>query len=306
MSEGGVNLWMVGSIGIDDVETRCESRSDLLGGSLPFATAAGSFYTRVGAVGVVGSDFPQEFEARWQGFGVDLAGVQHQEGRTFRWSGRYSENMIDRETLKTELGVFESFTPELPESYRKAGYILLGNIQPQLQLHVLEQAVEPKFVVLDTMNLWIDIARPALLEVISRVDLLTVNDSEARQLAGCWNLLECGDKLLELGPEYLIIKKGEHGALLFTKASEVVIVPAWPVRDLVDPTGAGDTFAGALLGYLAQRDSVTTATLREGLVHASVVASIGVEGFSTERLEGLSSAEIERRVGLLKQMAALQ
>lgn len=305
MSESRVNLWMVGSIGIDDVETRCEKRVDLLGGSLPFATAAASFYAPVGAVGVVGSDFPEAFTERWQSFGVDLAGVQYKEGATFRWSGRYTENMIDRDTLRTELGVFESFTPELPASYREAEYILLGNIQPQLQLHVLEQACKPRFVVLDTMNLWIEIARPALLEVIGRVNLLTLNDSEARQLSGCWNILECAEKLLQMGPEYLIIKKGEHGALLFTREGEIMIAPAWPVRNLVDPTGAGDTFAGSFLGYLTQVGSITSATLRKALLHASVVASLGVEGFSTERLEGVTMAEIEQRVDALSQMSTL-
>lgn len=300
-SSGQVQVWMVGSIGIDDIQTREEQRSGLLGGSLPFATVASSFFARTGAIGVVGGDFPTSFESRWQACGVDLTGVQHQPGSTFRWSCQYDDNMIERTTLKTELGVFADFMPVLPAAYQHAPFVLLGNIQPELQLHILKQAVKPRFVALDTMNLWIEIARPALLKVIKRVDLLTVNDGEARLLTGKWNLLDCADRLLKMGPSYVIVKKGEHGALLFSKKG-VFIVPAYPVRRLKDPTGAGDSFAGAMMGYLARAGRVTEAVLRNSLLHASVLASFGVEGFSLDRLEGLRSSEIGKRVKDLRQM----
>ena len=300
-----VKVWMVGSIGIDDIQTREEDRKNLLGGSLPYATVASAFFARTGAVGVVGGDFPAEFESRWHACGVDLAGVQHQPGATFRWSCRYDDNMIERTTLKTELGVFADFLPLLPDAYKRAPFVLLGNIQPELQLHVLKQAVKPLFVALDTMNLWIEIARPALLKVIKRVDLLTVNDGEARLLTGKWNLLDCADALLKMGPSHVIVKKGEHGAFLFSRKG-VFIVPAFPVRHLKDPTGAGDSYAGAMTGYLAQAGRVSEVTLRNALIYASVLASFGVEGFSLDRLEGLRPRDVEKRVRDLRRMMVAQ
>jgi sugar/nucleoside kinase (ribokinase family) len=296
-----VKLWIVGSVGLDDIRTRRADRKNLLGGSVPYSTAAASFFAKTGAVGVVGSDFPKAFERRWRAFGIDLAGVQRKEGDTFRWACEYDADMIERTTLKTELGVFASFMPELPDAYRKAPFVLLGNIQPELQLHVLDQAEGARFVALDTMNLWIDIARPALCKVIRRADLLTVNDGEARQLTGKWNLCECAEAILKLGPSYAVIKKGEHGALLFSKKG-VFIAPAFPVRKLADPTGAGDSYAGAFMGYLARAGRVTDGLLREALVHASAVASFGVEGFSLERFEKLAAADIRSRVADLKRM----
>jgi len=300
-----VDVWMVGSIGIDDVQTRTANRKNLLGGSLPFATAAASFFARVGAVGVVGSDFPCSFERRWGAFGIDLQGVQRQAGATFRWACRYDDNMIERTTLKTELGVFADFKPVLPEAYKKAPFVLLGNIQPDLQLHVLNQSVGAKFVALDTMNLWIDIAKPSLLKVLKRVDLLALNDGEARQLTGRWNLRDCASALLKLGPSYVIIKKGEHGALLFSKKG-LFIVPAYPVERLKDPTGAGDSYAGALMGYLANAGKVDEKTLREALIYASVLASFGVEGFSLESLEHLTQADIRVRSSELKRIISVK
>jgi sugar/nucleoside kinase (ribokinase family) len=299
--KASVKLWIVGSIGIDDIKTRNADRKNLLGGSVPYSTVAASFFTKTGAVGVVGSDFPAAFDRRWQAFGIDLTGVQRQQGSTFRWACEYDDNMIERTTLKTELGVFASFMPELPAAYRAAPFVLLGNIQPELQMHVLKQAEGAKFVALDTMNLWIETARPALLKVIRRVNLLTVNDGEARQLTGKWNLRECAEAILKMGPSYAVIKKGEHGALLFSKDG-VFIVPAYPVRKLVDPTGAGDSYAGTFMGYLARAGRVSDGILREALVHASAVASFGVEGFSLERFRKLSAPEIQARVGELKRM----
>lgn len=298
MKEGDIKLWIVGSVGIDDIKTRAETRTELLGGSLPFSTAAASFFTRVGAVGIVGSDFPESFDQRWQKFGADLSGVEHVPGATFRWAGAYDDNMIERETLKTELGVFANFKPKLPQAYQKAPFVLLGNIQPELQMHVLRQATGARFVALDTMNLWIDIARPALLKVIKKVNLLTVNDGEARMLTGQWNMRACAAELLKLGPSYVIIKRGEHGSLLFSKKG-LFIAPAYPVEQVVDPTGAGDSYAGAFMGYLAQRGRVSEQALREALLYAAVVASFGVEGFSLDCFEKLTFVQIERR---MKQM----
>lgn len=299
--KASVKLWIVGSIGIDDIKTRNADRKNLLGGSVPYSTVAASFFTKTGAVGVVGSDFPAAFDRRWQAFGIDLTGVQRQQGSTFRWACEYDDNMIERTTLKTELGVFASFMPELPAAYRTAPFVLLGNIQPELQMHVLKQADGAKFVALDTMNLWIETARPALLKVIRRVSLLTVNDGEARQLTGKWNLRECAEAILKMGPSYAVIKKGEHGALLFSKDG-VFIVPAYPVRKLVDPTGAGDSYAGTFMGYLARAGRVSDGILRKALVHASAVASFGVEGFSLERFQKLSTPDIQVRVDELKSM----
>jgi len=296
-----VKLWAVGSIGIDDIKTRTAARKNLMGGALPFSTAAASFFTKTGAVGVVGDDFPSTFERRWRAFGVDLRGVQKASGATFRWACEYDSDMVERTTLKTELGVFESFSPELPETYGRTPFVLLGNIQPKLQAHVLKQAVGAKFVALDTMNLWIQTARKELLRVIRCVDLLTLNDGEARLLTGKWNLCDCAAAILGMGPAYVVIKKGEHGSILFY-GKEIFIVPAYPVRRLVDPTGAGDSYAGACMGYLARAGRVTDKLVRKSLIYASAVASVGVEGFSLERFEKANLAAIEHRVAELTRM----
>lgn len=297
----GIQLWVVGSIGIDDIATPNELRTGLLGGSVTYACAAASFFTSVGAVGVMGSDFPESFLARYRRFGIDLAGLQQRPGATFRWNGVYEDDLINRRTLKTELGVFAEFQPELPASYRDAPFVLLGNIQPELQLHVLNQAHGARFVVADTMDLWIRTAPEALRRVIGRVNLLTVNDSEARLLTGRHNLRDCAEALLTLGPQYVLLKKGEHGALLFSRDT-LAIVPAYPLRAVTDPTGAGDTYAGAMLGWLARAGRVDEAGLRLALLHASAVASFGVEAFSLERLETLTLPAIEARVAELRTM----
>jgi sugar/nucleoside kinase (ribokinase family) len=212
--------------------------------------------------------------------------------------------MIERETIKTELGVFADFKPKLPASYKNAPFVLLGNIQPELQAHVLRQAKGAKFVALDTMNLWIDIAKPALKRVIRKVDLLTVNDGEARMLSGKYNMRDCAAELMKMGPRYVIIKRGEHGALLFSRKG-IFIAPAYPVEGVVDPTGAGDSYAGAFMGYLAQRGRVSEKALREALLYASVVASFGVEAFSLECFERLTSSKIEHRMRAMRKMMSI-
>jgi sugar/nucleoside kinase (ribokinase family) len=302
--DADVRLWIVGSIGIDTIATRAGRRANLLGGSVTYACAAASFFAPVGAVGVVGDDFPASFESRYRRFGIDLAGLQRRRGRTFHWEGVYEDDMINRRTVATELGVFADFTPELPAAYRGAPFVMLGNIGPSLQLHVLDQAAGARFVAVDTMDLWIRTARPDLERVIRRCHLLTLNDGEARLLTGRHNLRDCAEALLVMGPRYVVIKKGEHGALLFG-ADGLAIVPAYPVREVCDPTGAGDAFAGALMGALARAGRTDPAALRQALLQASVVASFGVEAFSLERLESLTPAEIVGRVAELRAMAAL-
>lgn len=299
-----IRLWMVGTVGIDTITTRKGRFENLLGGSVTYAGAAASFFTKVGTVGVVGNDFPDTFMERYLKLGMDLAGLQFEQGPTFHWEGVYETDMVNRRTVCTELGVLETFAPELPEAYRQAPFVLLGNINPDLQLHLLDQATGAKFVAVDSMDLWINCARPALNQVIARSHLLTLNDSEARQLTGHFNLRNCAAALCDMGPEYVLIKKGEHGALLFSREG-ISIIPAYPVREVCDPTGAGDTYAGAFMGYLTECGTVSPETLRQALLRASAVAAFGVEDFSTTRLESLNREEIEMRAKELREMARL-
>jgi sugar/nucleoside kinase (ribokinase family) len=295
----------VGSIGLDTIETKFDKRDDLLGGSVSYACAAASFFTKTGMVGVVGGDFPEEYMDTYRSFDIDLTGLEKNEaGKTFRWSGVYEEDMINRRTLATELNVLETFSPELPESYRDAPFILLGNILPELQLHILAEARNPKFVIVDTMDLWINIAKESLIEVIGKVNMLTLNDSEARLLTGEHNLKTCAMKILDMGPDYVVIKKGEHGAMLVTR-SGIFLVPAYPVDEVIDPTGAGDSFAGGFMGYLAGKGEVTDANVKEALLCGSVVASFGVEAFSLESLKDLTMEQIEARLEELKSMTRI-
>lgn len=303
-NEKDVELVIVGSIGLDTIETPFEKREELLGGSVSYACAAASFYTEVGMVGVVGSDFHDDYMNLYKQFGIDLEGLQCVEGRTFRWSGVYDADMINRKTLSTELNVFEQFMPVMPPSYRAARYILLGNIAPELQLHVLDQVDAPEFVVADTMDLWINIAREKLVEVIGRVDMLMLNDSEARLLTDQYHLRRCAETIRAMGPRYVVIKKGEHGAMLFGPDG-LFLVPAYPVDAVTDPTGAGDTFAGAMMGHLAQNGGVSDGAMRTALLHGAVVASHGVEAFSLDRLAALTTEDIGTRFTELKTMIAV-
>ncbi len=297
-----IDVVVVGSIGLDTIETRTEKRENILGGSVSYACAAASFFAPTGMVGVVGNDFPQEHIDCYKGFGIDLDGLEsNEQGKTFRWSGVYDDDMINRETLSTELNVLETFAPELPESYRDAPFLLLGNISPDLQLHVLAEARAPKFVLVDTMDLWINIARESLLEIIGKVNMLALNDSEARLLTGVYNLKTCARKILDMGPDYVVIKKGEHGAMLVTR-NGIFLVPAYPVDDVRDPTGAGDSFAGGFMGYLASKGEISDRNVKEALLCGSVVASFGVEAFSLERLQSLSREEIDARLAELEKM----
>lgn len=294
-------LVIVGSIGIDSIETPRETRENLLGGSASYACAAASFFTAPGMVGVVGDDFPDSFLELYRGFSVNLDGLQQRPGRTFAWSGVYEENMDNRRTLETVLGVFESFQPDIPESYRGATHVFLGNMAPALQLHVLDQMKKPALVLADTMDLWINIARDELIEVIGRVHLLTINESEARLLTGAHNLLTAARALLDMGPRAILLKKGEHGSMLITR-EHIYIQPAFPLDEVADPTGAGDTFAGAVMGWLTENDATDESALRRAMVHGSVVASFGVEAFTLDRLRTLTRPDIDTRVQALLDM----
>jgi len=294
-------LVIVGSIGIDSIQTPRETRENLLGGSASYACAAASFFTPPGMVGVVGDDFPEAFLELYRGFSVNLDGLQQRPGRTFAWSGVYEENMDNRRTLETVLGVFESFQPDIPGSYRDASHVFLGNMAPALQLHVLDQMKKPALVLADTMDLWINIARDELIEVIGRVHLLTINESEARLLTGAHNLLTAARALLRMGPSAILLKKGEHGSILITR-DHIYIQPAYPLEEVADPTGAGDTFAGAVMGWLAENDATDVSALRRAMVHGSVVASFGVEAFTLDRLRTLTRPDIDTRVQALLDM----
>lgn len=295
MMQQDIQIVVVGSIGIDTISTPADHAPDILGGSASYACAAASLFSKTGMVGVVGDDFPAEYEALYRQFNIDLEGLQKQQGKTFRWSGVYRENMDERDTLLTELNVFADFNPVLPDSYRAAPFLFLANIHPALQLEVLDQMSSSSFAFLDTMDLWINTERELLDNVISRVDLLTVNESEAKRLTGSRFLPAAAGILLGMGPKYILIKKGEHGSMLFSR-DHVSLLPAFPLASVMDPTGAGDAFAGGMIGALAAAGTVTPRTLRESMVTGSVVASFAVEAFSLNRLQNISQDQVKGRM----------
>ncbi|MFT5121817.1 MAG: sugar/nucleoside kinase (ribokinase family) [Kiritimatiellia bacterium] len=297
-----IQLVTVGSIGIDTIETPTEKRERILGGSASYACAASSFFARTGMVGVVGTDFPSDYVELYKKFGICLEGLQTEEGKTFSWSGVYHENMDDRTTLETHLNVFEHFAPKLPAAYADVPYLFLGNIHPLLQLDVLNQVNNPKFTLVDTMDLWINISRDELDAVVAKVDMLTLNESEARLYTDKHHLLDAAPALLEKGPQYVLIKKGAHGSVLFSKSGDVFIIPAFPVRNVNDPTGAGDSYAGGLMGYLAQQDDISDTALRNAMMYGGITASFGVEKFSLERLEEISMTDVEGRADIFRKM----
>ncbi|WAS90090.1 PfkB family carbohydrate kinase [Nannocystis punicea] len=291
------HLVVVGSVAIDWIITPRAERPESVGGSATFFAMAASYLSQVRLVGVVGRDFPDYAVADLKAAGVDVSGLEVvQDGLTFRWKGQYHENMNDRTTLETHLNVFEKFQPRLPEAFRGSEYLFLANIQPRLQSDVFAQMQRPRLVGLDTMNLWISIANDDLKAVLKNVDVLTLNDEEARQLSGEHNIVKAARAIRALGPRNVVIKRGEYGALLFDADGEVFSAPALPLEDVVDPTGAGDSFAGGFMGYLA-RPGVEPggASLRTAMIYGSVMASFCVEGFSYDRLKGLDAATIQKR-----------
>lgn len=287
---------VVGSVALDSIRTPFGEVEEALGGSATYFSLAASFFGEVRLVAVVGEDFPPEHLDFLASRGVDLRGLQRVPGRTFRWKGYYEYDLNDARTLETQLNVFEDFEPEIPEEYRDSDFVFLANIAPELQLHVLEQVRSPRLVVCDTMNLWIETRRPQLVETISRVDVLLLNDGEARQLAGEPNLVAAGRKLLGLGPRRVIIKKGEHGVIMLTEDT-FFSLPAYPLETVFDPTGAGDSFGGGFLGSLSRGGETSEEAIRRSVVYGSVVASFAVESFSCDRLRDLTLEEIEARYG---------
>ena len=290
-----MSVLVVGSVALDSVETPFGKADEVLGGSATFFSASASHLTPVQLVGVVGDDYPVEKLAPLAGRGVDLAGLQRAEGASFRWRGRYRHDLNTAETLETHLGVFSHFSPQIPEQFRRAPFVFLANIDPRLQLDVLSQVERPKLVACDTMNFWIESRRPELLALLERVDLITLNDAEARQLTEKSNLVQAARWILERGPKHVIIKKGEHGAFMFTQDT-IFFAPAYPLESVFDPTGAGDSFAGGFMGYLARTGDLTEANLRRAVVYGSAMGSFAVEQFSIGRLLELTAEVIGERV----------
>jgi cytidine kinase len=297
-----MSVLVVGSIAIDEVKTPFEHHRELLGGSASYASIAASFFTPTRLVGVVGDDFPQPFRDLFKSRGINTDGLQTARGETFRWSGEYEWDFNKRKTHSVALNVFEHFEPTLPDGYSKTPFVLLGNIAPQLQLHVLKQLKKPKFVVADTMDLWIETAKSDLLGLLQQVDALFLNDSEARELTKETSLVKAGQAILKKGPKYVVIKKGEHGALLFSD-NAFFTAPAYPLEDIHDPTGAGDCFAGGIIGYLASQQKIDFPGLKKAVVYGSVIASFNVEAFSLGRLQNLTQNDIEERYQQIKIMS---
>jgi sugar/nucleoside kinase (ribokinase family) len=295
-------LLVVGSVAFDNVITPQAEQERILGGAASYCSFAASYYAQVRMVGVVGNDFGEADLDRLRARGIDLEGVQRDEsGPTFFWKGKYHENFNRRDTLDIRLNVFENFRPDLPDSYKDSPFVLLGNIHPALQMHVLDQLSGNSFVLADTIDLWIETEREALLSLIQKVSLLVINDSEAEELTGESNVILAGHKLRKMGPESVIVKKGEHGAVLFHEDG-LFALPAYPVTQLHDPTGAGDSFAGALIGRLASRNRSDFSAIKEAMLYATCTASLTVEAFGCDRLESAGKTEIEDRVTALKQL----
>jgi sugar/nucleoside kinase (ribokinase family) len=289
-----MSLLVVGSIALDSIFTPFGETADALGGSAVYFSVAGSILHPVQVVGVVGKDYPYHELERLASRGIDWSGVERVEGESFRWKGKYSYDLQSRETLETRLGVFADFQPKLPAAFRSARFLFLGNIDPELQIRVLDQAERPRLVCADTMNYWINSRRPELLKLLPRVDVLMVNDSEVRQLAGESNVMKAAHAAQRMGAKSVVIKRGEYGAMLVT-AEHRFFAPAFPLTDVVDPTGAGDSFAGGFLGLLDRLESGEPTALRQATVMGSTIASFTVERFSLDRLRDLDLGEVRRR-----------
>lgn len=293
-----MSLLVVGTVAFDNVETPYGQAEKIVGGAATYIALAASYYTQaIKIVSVIGDDFPSEELAYMRSRGIDLEGLQVREGeKSFFWAGRYHRNMNDRDTLDTQLNVLADFDPVLPAGYQNVDYLMLGNLTPAVQRRVIEQlAKRPKLIALDTMNFWMDSAWDSLMEVLGMIDALIINDEEARQLSGEYSLVKAAAKIQQMGPSLLIIKKGEHGALLFNK-EEIFFAPALPLAEVFDPTGAGDTFAGGVMGYLASTGDLSFENLKRAVIYGSAMASFCVEKFGIERLKDLSDKEIAQRV----------
>src|SRR5689334_13355279 len=300
-----MSLLVVGSVALDSVETPFGKAEDVLGGSATFFSASASHLCGVQLVGVVGNDYPIEKLEPLTKRGVDLSGLERADGRSFRWRGRYRHDLNVAETLETHLGVFSNFRPKIPDQFRRAPFVFLGNIDPRLQLEVLTQVEKPKLVACDTMNFWIESRRPDLLKLLEHVDLITLNDAEARQLSEQFNLVKAAKWIMEKGPKLVIIKKGEHGAFMFTP-STIFFAPAYPLESVFDPTGAGDSFAGGFMGYLARSGDLYDDNLRRAVIYGSAMGSFAVERFSVQRLLEIDRADIAARVADFRRLVAFE
>ena len=296
-----MSLLVVGSIALDSVATPFGETADAPGGSAVFFSAAGAILHPVQVVGVVGRDYPLGVLKALEKRGVDLSGVQQLEGESFRWKAKYSYDLSSRETLETRLGVFSEFRPRLPEKFRDAKYLFLGNIDPELQLGVLDQVKHPALVACDTMNYWIQSKNELVLELLRHIDILMVNDSEARELSGDWNVYRAAHWVLERGPRMTVVKQGEHGALLVSRDATFK-VPAYPLQEVFDPTGAGDAFAGGFMAYLAATDDLAAPNLRRAMVYGAAMGSFAVEAFGIQGLANVSAADVRARVRAFKEL----
>jgi len=297
-------LLAVGTVAFDAIETPFGKTDKILGGSGTFVgLAAAQFGVQTGVVSVVGGDFPNSYLEMMNQKGINTEGVEIiEDGKTFFWSGKYHNDMNSRDTLITELNVLENFAPVVPESFKNASIVMLGNLHPLTQASVLDQMNErPKLVVLDTMNFWMDIALTDLHTVLKRIDVITINDEEARQLSGEYSLVNAAKKIHEMGPKYVVIKKGEHGALLFNEG-KMFFAPALPLAEVFDPTGAGDTFAGGFCGYLAKTEDISFENMKNAIIYGSNLASFSVEKFGTQRMEELTRKEVEERLESFKEL----
>ncbi len=302
-----MSILIVGSIALDSVITPVENHDDLLGGSASYAAVAASFFSPVNLVGIVGADFPATHLEFFRSRKIDLAGLEQASGETMRWTGEYEWDLNVRHTRSIALNVFETYSPTIPVAYQKPEIVLLANIAPSLQSHVLDQIERPRFIIADTMDLWINIAHADLLALLARVDLLILNDSEARLLTQETSLIRAGKKIQALGPKYVAIKKGEHGCLLFGQ-EEFFSCGAYPLEDIHDPTGAGDCFAGGFAGYLSSlaSEKITFQELKRAVVYGSALASFNVEAFSLERLRTLDFAQVEERYRMFRAMTQFE
>lgn len=294
-----IKLLVAGTVAYDSIETPFGKADNVLGGSALHFTNAASFFTDVGIVATVGSDFDMEGISFLKDRSVDMSGIEVDHGKTFRWEGRYGYDLNQAITLKTELNVIETFKPKVPQDYRNAEFLFLANIDPELQLHVIGQVDKPVALVLDTMNFWIENKYDALMEVIRRVDMLVINEAELREITKEHNLVKGARALIELGPTCVVVKRGEYGVFMMNR-DEVFLAPAYPLEDVFDPTGAGDTFAGGFMGYLANVGEATSETVKQAIIMGTVMASFNVEDFSINRIKRLTMPEIKERYHSLK------
>ena len=297
-----MSLLVVGTTALDSIKTPYAENPRLLGGSASHAAVAASFFAKPHLVGAVGEDFPRKYINLYRKHGLCLDGLEHLPGQTFHWSGEYEINMNNRRTLDTVLGVIENYSPTLPAAHTRLPYVLLANIAPDVQARVLDQMKRPKFVVADTMDLWLNIARPAVLKLLKRIDCLALNDSEAAQLVEEDNIIAALPRIHRLGPKYVIVKKGEHGAIL-SGPKGLFVAPAYPLKKVVDPTGAGDSFIGGLMGYLASQKGSLEKNLRTAIIHGTVTASYCCEDFGLKKTTKVKKADLTKRVRELRKMA---